>query len=608
MLACITYVIDVANASSISSARLELYALNDFDQIVTNATYVIFFARIPQPFQLQFAGSSRDTDVRVDVSWLNIADRLSFEISLSESFVSSKMFQIYVPPTSRSQQVTIPESYFKRTSFIFVRYTAHYLSLTSLESPVLAIEYHIVPKIMHTNPSLLTVSLEAPFTRITVAMSRPCCISGNALCALSSASQEMRIGSYSYSMLLDPNRYGVDYYISPIIAFIVTTPNVGGLATIQLSCDDGNSSLVIPVSVNNPVTLVAFFHSEVPQEGGSIIRCTLANMVILPSVMFANISGDVVTLRFVSHETKTLTVEFIAASSAVSGFQRIVLNIGNLRFPFSIVRTGNVHIVEFIPTKVTAGIRTSVRIVVRVLGCYQPELLVNGEMLPGTTVESSDVSVSSSIFVFSAYLDISIVGSANVTARFQCGISVLTSTAVISVVTAAIPTFTTATILRDNSLNRVSLVFSTPSTLNLETFVILPTAVQLRLSSSLESNTNQCAPECFFLLLLDVPLGLSSVTFTLVYSATGLNASRSISNVAAIRSSYEARILRVVPSVLYSRGGQLMFVSIAYASVHNFSLTSPAVVSSILCKIVAVVNMSKEYSRSDAYTQLSQML
>jgi hypothetical protein len=602
-----SYIIDVSNRPGINFAKLELVALNDFDQIVTNATTLIEFSLIPQPLTLQNVGSRKDYGIRVGVSWLNKADRLSLEISPTESFASYDTLEIKVEAELRNAQVLIPGERLKFDNFYFIRYLVHYLSLTSLESQVLTVEYHIIPRILFTSPKVLVVSLGEPFVRLTIAMSRPCCISGDAVCALTSSLQVLRIGRVAYAMVLDPNQYGIDYSVSTNIDFIVPAPEVSGLAALEVSCDDGNSSSVIPVTVSNPVRLVSLFPSEVSQDGGSSIRCVLANLVHLPSVMFANISGDVVPLRSVSLEKMTLIAEFICPASAVSGLQSIQLHIGSSKFSLSILRTGQLHVVEVIPTEMTAGIRTPLRLVVEVVRCNQPQLLLNGNVLSGAVVESSELSVSRFLFVFSAYLELSIVGLANATASFRCGLSELSTSAIINVVAAPNPTLFISTTLRDNSLNLVSVVFTTPTHLNLETFFIISTAAHSQLPLIVRSSTTRCAPSCFFSFSINVPLGLSSVQFTLQYSATGLNTTRSISTVASIRSNDEARILRIVPSILDYRGGQVMLVSMSSASVHNFSLSSPAFASPILCKILAVVNMSTSHSRSDAFTQLSQL-
>jgi hypothetical protein len=375
-------------------------------------------------------------------------------------------------------------------------------------------------------------------------------------------------------MQLDPNQIGTDYSSATSVDFIVQSPDASGYATLQVSCDDGNISSVVPVILSNPVQLVNVFPSAMSQNGGSLVRCVLANVGRLPSTLFVNISASIIFLRPVSLEAKTLTVEFIAPSSTGPGLQSVDLTIGNSIFSFSILRTGNVNIVEVIPNEVAAGARVPTRVAVQVLGCNQPELLLNNILLANTAVESSSMSDSSSLFVFSSFVNLSIVGLANVTARFQCGTTAVSMSSVIKVVAASTPNLLTSTVLRDG-MNYVILVLSSQSyVIVLETFLIVATGSNQQLPISLQSSTTRCAPSCFFSLSLLIPSGLSSIAFTIQYSATGIIGTQSVSNAVAVQTNSQSRILRVIPSVLDCRGGQVMFVSVASASVQKFTFTS----------------------------------
>jgi len=346
---------------------------------------------------------------------------------------------------------------------------------------------------MYVSPKSLSVSRDEPFLRLTVALSRPCCLSGDGLCALTSDLPALRIGNARFSMLLDPYQIGTDYSLATSIDFILSTPDISGLATIQVSCDDGNISTVVPVIFNNPVKLVNIFPSEVSQYGGSVIRCVVANVVILPSpsAIFVNISGAIINSRIVSLEAELLTVEFTVPLSPLSGLQNIELNMGNSKFLFFVLRTGQVHIVEVTPAQITAGIRTALRIVVQSSRCKEPELFVNGIVLSSTTVESSVISESLSLFIYSTFIDFSSAGSVNVTARLQCDVSATSVTEFINVVSASTPSLHTSSSLRDNCLNNVNLVLSSPSLiLNLETFTILPSVGLQLLSITPQSHTN----------------------------------------------------------------------------------------------------------------------
>ena len=115
---------------------------------------------IPRPSSLQFVGSREDTNITVDVTWLNVADRITFEIFLTENFASFKVFEISDDSitSSSKQTITISGNYLVRNNINFIRYTVRHMTLISLESSVLALEYHIVPKIMHTTPKNLLAS------------------------------------------------------------------------------------------------------------------------------------------------------------------------------------------------------------------------------------------------------------------------------------------------------------------------------------------------------------------------------------------------------------------------------------------------------------------
>jgi hypothetical protein len=275
----------------------------------------------------------------------------------------------------------------------------------------------------------------------------------------------MRIGQVFYLMRLDPTQSGTDYSLTTSIDFIIPSPDVSGFATLQLSCDDGNTSSVISVILNNPVQLMNVFPTEVSQNGGSLVRCVLSNVARLPSTLFANISDTILSLRLVSLEAKTLTVEFIAPSSTELGLQYVVLNIGNSMFSFSMLRTGQVFIVEVIPIELAAGIRTPARIAVQVSGCNQPELLLNNILLENAAVESSFITESLLLFVFSSFVNISRVGLANVTARFQCGTKKSSMSRGINVVAGSTPSLFISTVLRDDSVNHVNMVLSSQSSI-----------------------------------------------------------------------------------------------------------------------------------------------
>jgi hypothetical protein len=607
-----SYLLDVSSGSGVTSAQLELVALNDFDQVVVTATALVAFARIPQPLLFQLLGSRRDVDIRLEVSWVNIVDRLTFEISLQENFASYTTFEVNgISPASTSRQVVISGNTLIRNSVNYIRYFAHYLTLSSSQSATFALEYHIVPKVMYVSPKSLIVSRDEAFLRLTVALSRPCCISGDGLCVLTSDLPALRIGNARFSMLLDPYQIGTDYSLATSIDFILSTPDVSGLATIQVPCDDGNVSTALPVIFNNPLKLVNIFPSEVSKYGGSVIRCVVANVAIRPSpsAIFVNISGAIINSRIVSLESDFLTVEFTVPLSPVSGLQNIELYFGNSKMSFFVMRTGKVHIVELIPDQVTAGIRTDLRIVVQSSRCNVPELFLNGIVLRSAAVESSAISESLSLYIYSTFIHLSSIGSVNVTVHLKCDVSATSATEFINVVSASTPSLHTTSSFRDNFLNNVNLVFTSPSViLNLETFVILPSVGPQLLSTTPQSHTTRCAPSCFFLFSIQIPLGTSSIRFTLRYFATGMNATQSISATFAVRGSNEIRILRVLPSVLDSRGGQLMFLSVgASASVHNFSLASPAFPHTFPCQTVAVINLTSNYSNSKTYTHLRQM-
>jgi hypothetical protein len=319
--------------------------------------------------------------------------------------------------------------------------------------------------------------------------------------------------------------------------------------------------------------------------------------------LFANISDTILSLRLVSLEAKTLTVEFITPSSTGLGLQYVVLNIGNSMFSFSMLRTGQVFIVEVIPIELAAGIRTPARIAVQVSGCNQPELLLNNILLENTAVESSFMTESLLLFVFSSFVNISRVGLANVTARFQCGTKQSSMSRGINVVAGSTPSLFISTVLRDNSSNYVNMVLSSQSSiLILENFLIVSNQQH---PVTLESSTTRCAPSCFFLFSLLIPPGLSSILFTMQYSAIGILGVQSVSTTITVRSNNESRILRVFPSVLDGRGGQVMFVSVAFASVPAFYLTSSGFNSSIRCQVIAIIDLSSNYSV--VYAQLRQM-
>jgi len=332
--------------------------------------------------------------------------------------------------------------------------------------------------------------------------------------------------------------------------------------------------------------------------------------VAIPSALFANISGVIVDVRVVSLQANALTIDFVSPPSTQSGMQNIELSMSRSKFLFSILRTGQVHIIEIIPSEVIAGIITPSKVAVQVSQCNQPRLLLDGNALSDIAVESSVVSDSLSVFVLSTFFYFPNAGLVNVTARFRCGISDISAMSVIRVVLPLSPSLFSATEHGDNSLNFVKLVLTSPSMiLNLEKFVIFPISGHQQLPITLQSSTTRCAPSCVFLFSLQIPRGMSSLRYILQYSATGVNVSQiqTVSIAVVIRNNSETRILRVLPSIMDSRGGQLMFVSIISASVQNFSLTSPAFSSPFPCQILASLELTSDYMRSSEYTQLMQM-
>jgi hypothetical protein len=115
-----------------------LLTLNDFNQIVANATTSIAFGRIPQTLSLRFVGSRPDIDMKFDIFWNHIADRIEIEISLTKNFPT--FTTVDFSGSSIREQTTISGDKFARNNINYIRYTLRYKTLISSESSILALE------------------------------------------------------------------------------------------------------------------------------------------------------------------------------------------------------------------------------------------------------------------------------------------------------------------------------------------------------------------------------------------------------------------------------------------------------------------------------------